>query len=46
MQKLDKMLYKKFQQMIEFQNWIQDWVLPAKHRISFRSMVYRGLGFP
>ena len=46
MQKLDINLQEKLHEMIEFQNWVQDWVHPARCTISFRTMVDRGLGFP
>ena len=45
MQKLDIKLQEKSQEMIEFQDWNQDWVFHARYRIYFRSMADRGLGF-
>ena len=46
MQKLDIKVQEKFQEIIELQKWIPDWVPTCRYKVFLRFLVDRGPGFP
>ena len=46
MQKLNIKLQEKFQEIVEPQNWIQDWVPTCRYKVFLRFLVDRGPDFP